>query len=86
MYVESSFATLPCLDLAAIAEFVLFLLCFSSSLEVMAPNDKRQGQDMYERVRREENDFYSCFINDLEAGKAHWFKIRQKSLDFSNLF
>ena len=31
-----------------------------------------------------ENDFYSCFINDLEAGrgKAHWFKIRQKSFDF----
>ena len=51
VYVESSFATLPCLDLAAIAEFVLFLLCFSSSLEVMAPNDKRQGQESMDQKK-----------------------------------
>ena len=46
----------------------------------MAPNDKRQGQDMYERVRREENDFYSCFINDL--GGNHTVFIKEKKVAF----
>ena len=48
----------------------------------MAPNDKRQGQDMYERVRREENDFYSCFINDL--GGNHSVYQGEKNVSFYN--